>query len=54
MDAAGNLFGTDAYGGDIDCDYPNGCGVVFKLTGKRLTVLHSFKGPPDGQIRLQA
>ena len=49
MDAKGNLYGTDAFGGDIDCDYPNGCGVVFKLTGKQLTVLHSFKGPPDGQ-----
>ena len=49
MDAMGNLYGTDAFGGDIDCDYPNGCGVVFKLTGKQLTVLHSFKGPPDGQ-----
>ena len=43
-DAAGNLYGTDAYGGDTDCD----CGVVFKLTGKHLSVLHSFKGPPDG------
>jgi uncharacterized repeat protein (TIGR03803 family) len=48
LDATGSLYGTDAYGGDIDCDYPNGCGVVFKLAGKRLTVLHSFKGPPDG------
>ena len=49
MDVRGNLYGTDAFGGDIDCDYPNGCGVVFKLAGKQLTVLHSFKGPPDGQ-----
>ena len=49
MDAGGNLYGTDAFGGDIDCDYPNGCGVVFKLAGEQLTVLHSFKGPPDGQ-----
>jgi uncharacterized repeat protein (TIGR03803 family) len=48
MDAMGNLYGTDAYGGDIDCDYPNGCGVVFKLAGRQLTVLYSFKGPPDG------
>jgi uncharacterized repeat protein (TIGR03803 family) len=48
MDVKGNLYGTDAYGGDIDCDYPNGCGVVFRLTGKQLTVLYSFKGPPDG------
>jgi uncharacterized repeat protein (TIGR03803 family) len=49
LDATGNLYGTDAYGGDIDCDYPNGCGVVFKLAGKQLTVLYSFKGPPDGE-----
>ena len=48
MDAAGDLYGTDAFGGDMECDYPNGCGVVFKLTGKQLTVLHSFKAPPDG------
>ncbi len=48
MDAKGNLYGTAAYGGDIDCDYPGGCGVVFKLAGTQLTVLHSFKGPPDG------
>ena len=48
MDARGNLYGTDAFGGDIDCDYPNGCGVVFKLTGRKETVLHSFQGPPDG------
>jgi uncharacterized repeat protein (TIGR03803 family) len=48
MDAMGNLYGTDVFGGDINCDYPNGCGVVFKLTGKQLTVLYSFKGPPDG------
>jgi uncharacterized repeat protein (TIGR03803 family) len=48
MDAAGNLYGTDAFGGDMECDYPDGCGVVFKLAGKQLTVLHTFKGPPDG------
>ncbi len=49
LDATGNLYGTDAYGGDIDCEYPSGCGVVFKLAGKHLSVLHSFKGPPDGE-----
>jgi uncharacterized repeat protein (TIGR03803 family) len=49
LDATGNLYGTDAYGGDIDCDYPSGCGVLFKLAGKQLSVLHSFKGPPDGE-----
>jgi uncharacterized repeat protein (TIGR03803 family) len=54
MNARGNLYGTDAFGGDIDCDYPNGCGVVFKLAGKQLTVLHSFKGPPTGKARSRA
>lgn len=32
QDAAGNLYGTTAFGGDLSCDPPNGCGVVFKLT----------------------
>jgi uncharacterized repeat protein (TIGR03803 family) len=49
QDATGNLYGTDAAGGDIDCEYPDGCGVVFKLAGKQLSVLHSFKGSPDGE-----
>jgi uncharacterized repeat protein (TIGR03803 family) len=48
MDAKGSLYGTAAFGGDLKCDYPGGCGVVFRLAGKQLTVLHSFKGPPDG------
>jgi uncharacterized repeat protein (TIGR03803 family) len=48
MDAKGNLYGTAALGGDLKCDYPGGCGVVFKLAGKQLTVLHSFKASPDG------
>ena len=48
MDAKGNLYGTAAFGGDLKCDYPGGCGVVFKLAGKQLTVLHSFKDSPDG------
>jgi uncharacterized repeat protein (TIGR03803 family) len=44
-DAAGNLYGTTFYGGDLGCWPPNGCGVVFKVntTGKE-TVLHSFTG----------
>jgi len=44
MDAAGNLYGTATFGGDTDC----GCGVVYKLAGKKETILHAFKGPPDG------
>jgi len=47
-DAAGNLFGTTSNGGDPACY--SGCGAMFKLdTTGRLTVLHSFTGPPDGK-----
>ena len=48
IDANGTLYGTATYGGDINCDYPNPCGVVFKLVGREETLLHAFKGPPDG------
>jgi uncharacterized repeat protein (TIGR03803 family) len=48
MDAKGDLYGIAADGGDVNCDYPYGCGVVFKLTGKKETVLYSFNGSPDG------
>ncbi len=43
-DAAGNLYGTTAFGG-AGTNCPSGCGTVFKLmpTGT-LTVLHSFGG----------
>lgn len=30
-DAAGNLYGTTRFGGDLTCGYPSGCGTVFKL-----------------------
>jgi uncharacterized repeat protein (TIGR03803 family) len=32
MDAAGNLYGTAAYGGTVNSNCPVGCGVVFKIT----------------------
>jgi uncharacterized repeat protein (TIGR03803 family) len=32
MDAAGNLYGTTAYGGTVNSACPVGCGVVFKFT----------------------
>ena len=50
-DAAGNLYGETAYGGDLSCFAPYGCGTVFKLdpAGKK-TVLHTFTGTGgDGQ-----
>jgi uncharacterized repeat protein (TIGR03803 family) len=52
--AAGDLFGTTANGGKINnaCggSKAGGCGLVFELdkTGKKGTVLHKFKGTPDG------
>jgi uncharacterized repeat protein (TIGR03803 family) len=52
VDAAGNLYGTTMWGGDLACtdnDKGMGCGVVFKVdtTGNQ-TVLHTFTGQPDG------
>jgi uncharacterized repeat protein (TIGR03803 family) len=49
-DAAGNLYGTTSEGGDESCY----CGTIFKLTNVGAgqwphTVLHTFKGSPDGK-----
>lgn len=47
--AAGNLYGTTSYGGDLNCNQQIGCGVVFKLdSAGNETVLHTFTGA-DGQ-----
>jgi uncharacterized repeat protein (TIGR01451 family) len=48
-DAAGNLYGTTFYGGNITC--PDGCGMVFKLTASGTeTTLYSFTGGYDGAM----
>jgi uncharacterized repeat protein (TIGR03803 family) len=48
MDAAGNLYGTAAFGGDLNCGPPLGCGTVFEINKSgTFTVLHAFSGP-DG------
>jgi uncharacterized repeat protein (TIGR03803 family) len=45
LDAAGNLYGTTAAGGDLTCASGNGCGTVFQLDANgTLTLLHSFSG----------
>jgi uncharacterized repeat protein (TIGR03803 family) len=49
MGANGVLYGTASSGGDGNCEYPYGCGVAFKLAGKKETVLHAFRGSPDGE-----
>ena len=51
MDAKGNFYGTAWYGGNLqDCRGTGaaGCGVVFKLSGEKETVLHRFTGGADG------
>jgi uncharacterized repeat protein (TIGR03803 family) len=53
QDAAGNLYGTTYYGGDLNCNVlnPPGCGVVFKLSmNGHETVLHRFTGAKDGSF----
>jgi uncharacterized repeat protein (TIGR03803 family) len=48
-DAKGNLYGTALWGGDLNCNSPSGCGVVYKLTKTGAeTVLYSFVGGADG------
>jgi len=48
-DPEGNTYATAFNGGDLSCNPPYGCGVVFKLdrSGKE-TVLYSFMGGADG------
>lgn len=44
----GRLYGTTWNGGGGGCD--TGCGTVFEIsTSGRERMLHSFKGPPDGE-----
>ena len=54
MDGNGNLYGTTAYGGDLNrCFDVRGCGVVFKLAlvggTWQESVLYSFQGGSDGR-----
>jgi len=47
VDAAGNFYGTTAYGGGKRCG--NGCGTVYKLAPNGTeTVLYAFHGGLDG------
>jgi uncharacterized repeat protein (TIGR03803 family) len=51
VDNAGNLYGTTRYGGNLSCNAPLGCGVVFKLDSKGSeTVLHAFSFGADGAL----
>ena len=49
LDASGNLFGGVNSGGDLSCNKPFGCGLIFKLDSSgTLTVLHTFSDAEDG------
>jgi len=51
LDAAGNLYGSAQYGGDIDnCEAPYGCGAIFKIDARgHESVLYAFGfSPSDG------
>jgi uncharacterized repeat protein (TIGR03803 family) len=59
LDSEGRLDGTTVNGGDLSCNQPLGCGVVFRVrpTGTRSseTVLHAFEGgATDGLLPLSA
>lgn len=50
-DAAGNLYGTTTWGGDLSCANQAGCGTVFKLdTAGKETVLYKFKEDANGAL----
>jgi uncharacterized repeat protein (TIGR03803 family) len=47
----GNFYGTTAAGGDTSCNFPTGCGTVFKITPSGTLTMHAFSGA-DGGIPL--
>jgi uncharacterized repeat protein (TIGR03803 family) len=49
-DANGNLYGVSGTGGNLTCNVPFGCGVIFKIDSSGMySVLHVFVGP-DGEF----
>ncbi len=53
QDSAGRLYGTTYDGGDVNCGFSSGCGVVFELAPKaggtwNYRQLYVFKNPTDG------
>lgn len=60
VDAQGNLYGMEPYGGTPDCGWDRsdlGCGALFKMTpGGKFTIVHNFTGtdgmnPQSGLVR---
>ena len=57
FDSSGNIYGTAAFGGDLNCQGGAGCGTVFKLTPPNAenadwtsTTLYNFQGGSDGAV----
>jgi|HubBroStandDraft_5_1064220.scaffolds.fasta_scaffold19211_1 uncharacterized repeat protein (TIGR03803 family) len=49
VDAQGNLYGATTVGGNLNCDAPYGCGLVYELSPQGVeTVLYTFTGDADG------
>ena len=55
LEGSGNIYGTAAYGGDLNCNGGFGCGVVFELAPPMhtdgawtYTTLYDFQGGDDG------
>ena len=51
LDSTGNLYGTTEMGGDLSCDFSQGCGTVFELSpsgaGWTETTLYTFESTSD-------
>jgi uncharacterized repeat protein (TIGR03803 family) len=51
LDAEGNLYGTASSGGNLNCYFGAGCGVVFKIDPNGVeTVLYAFDAIAQGQF----
>jgi len=52
FDRGGNLYGSTSYGGDLQCDAPYGCGIVYEFKpssgGWTEMVLYAFQNLIDG------
>ncbi len=49
VDNEGNLYGSAFAGGDLTCNPPAGCGVIYKITASGIvTTLHTFENSGDG------
>ncbi|HVI07050.1 MAG TPA: choice-of-anchor tandem repeat GloVer-containing protein [Candidatus Binatia bacterium] len=45
----GNFYGTTTFGGNLDCNAPNGCGTIFRLTPSgSFTTIYTFNQRPGG------